>query len=139
MVSSIIPNYSAIVGGSAAGGGGGSRTVSDQVVDATPQAVATQVAQQPVRVSIPNDQVTQDLQTRRTDALRQAISESLPRFFMPVSDVRFTIFKDSGGQFITRFTNIVSGEVSQVPEPQLMDMISNSGIGGTSGFVQTVA
>lgn len=42
-----------------------------------------------------------------------------------VSDRRFTIFKDSTGQYITRFTSLRDGKVTYIPEPELM-MYSSS-------------
>lgn len=75
---------------------------------------------------------------RRSEAMRQALSAVLPKFFYPVTDVRFTIYKDSSGQYITKFTNIVSGEVSQIPEPDLLNMLGG-GLASSGGYVQTVA
>lgn len=37
-----------------------------------------------------------------------------------VSDSRFTIFKDSSGQYITRFTSLRDGRVTYIPEPDLI-------------------
>jgi hypothetical protein len=107
---------------------------------ALPVNTAPQIALPLPKVETPAASDEMDvLIQQRTDAIKEAITASLPRFFMPVSDVRFTIYKDSTGQYITRFTNIVSGETTQVPEPQLMNMISTTGIGGNSNFIQTSA
>lgn len=103
-----------------------------------PVHTAPQVAlplPQPAQV---NDQAIQDIQRKRADLLRQSIAEALPRFFMPVSDVKFTIYKDSTGQYITRFTNLVSGEIQQIPEPELLNMLTSGG-GGQINFIQTSA
>lgn len=40
--------------------------------------------------------------------------------YFAVSDTRFTIFRDSAGQYITRFTNLKDGSVSYYPEPKLL-------------------
>ncbi|MFO0388219.1 MAG: hypothetical protein ACK502_00665 [Alphaproteobacteria bacterium] len=45
-----------------------------------------------------------------------------------VSDRTFTIFKDSSGQYITRFTSLRDGRVTYIPEPDLAKM-SGSGSG----------
>ena len=37
-----------------------------------------------------------------------------------VSDKIFTIFKDSSGQFITRFTSLRDGKVTYYPEPDIL-------------------
>lgn len=50
-----------------------------------------------------------------------------------VSDRRFTIFKDSTGQYITRFTSLRDGKVTYIPEPDLIKM------SGSSGATQTLS
>lgn len=37
-----------------------------------------------------------------------------------VSDTRFTIYKDSSGQFVTRFTSLQDGSVTYFPEPEVL-------------------
>lgn len=37
-----------------------------------------------------------------------------------VSDRRFTIFKDANGQYVTRYTDLRSGQITYVPEPELL-------------------
>lgn len=54
----------------------------------------------------------------REDFVRHA-AESYKTLF-PIRDMRFTIFKDSSGQYITRFTNLVDGSVTHIPEPELI-------------------
>lgn len=39
-----------------------------------------------------------------------------------VSDTKFTIFKDSTGQYITRFTSLRDGKVTYIPEPSLFKL-----------------
>ncbi|MEI6730490.1 MAG: hypothetical protein WCL30_04455 [Pseudomonadota bacterium] len=49
-----------------------------------------------------------------------------------VSDTTFTIFKDSTGQFITRYISLRDGKVTYVPEPVLLKHIqsaNNSSVG----------
>ena len=97
-------------------------------IRSAPQAAA------PVPASVPNEQVA-DLLQKRTAAFRDAISQSLPKFFFPVSDVRFTIYKNDGGQFVTQVTNIISGETTNISEPEILQGANI----GRSGFVQTSA
>lgn len=82
-------------------------------------------------IDIPNTDALRavDVQQQRAEAYKQAIDQALPRFFYPVSDVKFTIFKENG-QYITKFTNIISGQTTQIPEPELLQQISD--IGGLS-------
>lgn len=81
------------------------------------------------------EQNAQDLQARRMEAFRQSVNEALPRFYYPVSDVRFTIYKDSAGQYVTSVTNIISGERSQIPEP----VILSAATGGGESLLETFA
>ncbi len=43
----------------------------------------------------------------------------------PVNDTRFTIFKQDG-KFVTRFTNVRTGEVTYFPEPDVVAAVSRS-------------
>ena len=126
-------------------GGGAAHAVfnslSSKSADVALPAAASQVsipqpAQQAQAVaSIPNDIATQDLLQKRTSALKEAITAALPLFFYPVSNVRFTIYKEAG-QFVTNVTNIVTGEKTKISEPQIL---SSSDIGDGSNFVRTIA
>lgn len=41
----------------------------------------------------------------------------------PVSDKRFTIFKDLAGDYVTRFTSLVDGSVQYFPEKTLFEYV----------------
>jgi hypothetical protein len=43
----------------------------------------------------------------------------------PVSDKSFTIFKDTSGQYITRFTSLRDGRVTYVPELRLLQQFES--------------
>jgi hypothetical protein len=43
-----------------------------------------------------------------------------------VSDTKFTIFKDSSGQFVTRFTSLKDGSVTYIPEPDIQRFIDTN-------------
>lgn len=92
----------------------GAGAVKGGDVAALPKPPASDV---PAPVQI-KDQTADD--ARR--ALVEAAAQKLKDIYV-VSDVRFTIFKDSGGQYITRFTNLRDGKVSYIPE---YDILSNS-------------
>jgi hypothetical protein len=122
-------------------GGGAGQAVGHSHFSKTPTAAllaATPQFSVPQRVQIqtPDGRATQELQQRRMVAMKDSISASLPKFFYPVSDVRFTIYKDSSGQFITSFTNIITGQKTEISEPDLMAQLSD--LSGSS-FVRTSA
>ncbi|MEI7668846.1 MAG: hypothetical protein WCJ33_02040 [Pseudomonadota bacterium] len=53
-----------------------------------------------------------------------------------VSDTEFTIFKDSSGQYITRYTSLRDGSVTYVPEPVLIRSLQgNTGNIGVAALV----
>ena len=54
---------------------------------------------------------------QRLQAVQRA-AQNIANVFV-VSDKIFTIFKDSTGQYITRFTSLRDGRVTYVPEPEL--------------------
>ena len=56
---------------------------------------------------------------RRYEKVLQA-SQSLFKDVYVVSDKSFSIFKDSSGQYITRYTSLRDGRVTYIPEPQLL-------------------
>lgn len=133
---SLITTFSGVAGPQAAPGGapktGDSAFAAPVQVQSAPQP-----APEPVATPV-TDTTSDEIMSRRADLLKQALTEALPKFFYPVTDVRFTIFKDTSGQFITRFTNIITGAVSQIPEPEMLNMLGGS-FGGSGGFVQTTA
>lgn len=58
-----------------------------------------------------------DMERKRMEALKAAAKD-----LFILGDQRFTIFKDSTGQYITRFTSLRDGKVTYIPEPQLLTM-----------------
>jgi hypothetical protein len=67
---------------------------------------------------------------RRYEAVKQ-MAKAVANVYV-VSDRTFSIFKDSSGQYITRFTSLRDGQVTYIPEPDLARM---SGSGGGSSMV----
>lgn len=67
---------------------------------------------------------------RRFEKVRQA-AESYFKDLYAVNDHTFTIYKDSTGQYITRFTSLRDGKVTYIPEPQMLQIQSRRG-GGES-------
>ena len=58
------------------------------------------------------------IEPQRQAAVQRA-AQQLANVYV-VSDLRFTIFKDSTGQYITRFTSLRDGKVTYIPEPSLL-------------------
>lgn len=85
---------------------------------ALPNRSASQDSQpQPVqqsRTEEAGDQQLAQAEARRIERVEQAADTFV------VSDQRFTIFKDTTGQLITRFTSLRDGTVTYVPESNLL-------------------
>lgn len=60
-------------------------------------------------------------QTRAEAVLKAA--EQLANVFV-IGDSTFSLFKDSTGQYITRFTSLRDGRVTYIPEPTLFKLSS---------------
>ena len=65
------------------------------------------------------------IERKREAAVRHS-AQQLANVYV-VSDLRFTIFKDSTGQYITRFTSLRDGKVTYIPEPSLLSQTHSSG------------
>lgn len=50
----------------------------------------------------------------------KAASQAMMSDIFVVSDTKFTIFKDSSGQLVTRFTSLRDGKISYYPEPEML-------------------
>lgn len=60
---------------------------------------------------------------RVTFADVQAAAQVVASNPYPVSDQRFTIFKDIAGDYVTRFTSLVDGSVKYYPQKTLFEMV----------------
>jgi hypothetical protein len=67
---------------------------------------------------------TKAAEQRRFETVKR-LAEDIANVFV-IGDQRFTIFKDSTGQYITRFTSLRDGRVTYIPEPQLFKMHGSS-------------
>ena len=63
-------------------------------------------------------------QTRATTV--QHLAQQIANDYV-LGDQTFSIFKDSTGQYITRFTSLRDGKVTYIPEPTLFKLGSSSG------------
>lgn len=60
-----------------------------------------------------------DIEDKRYEQLKRA-AQNFFKDVYAVSDTTFSIFKDSTGQYITRFTSLRDGKVTYIPEPQML-------------------
>ena len=60
----------------------------------------------------------------------QRLAQQIANVFV-LGDSHFSLFKDSTGQYITRFTSLRDGKVTYIPEPTLFKMGSSSGMDTT--------
>lgn len=76
------------------------------------------------------EKVKPEQDAANSDQQRKAMMERAAQMFKdfyPISDVVFTIFKDTSGQFITRFTNMRDGKVTYVPEQDMYSFLNRMG------------
>jgi hypothetical protein len=85
-----------------------------------PQSAPAIPQQEPAYV----DNQVQAAEQKRFEAV-QRMSQDIANVFI-VSDRRFTIFKDTTGQYITRFTSLRDGKVTYIPEPELIKLSRSS-------------
>ena len=85
----------------------------------TPKSLATDEV---VKVqSVEESQKIRESEDKRFQAVLSGAKSAASIF--AVSDMKFTIFKDSSGQFITRFTSLRDGSVKYLPEPDIMTLM----------------
>ena len=83
-------------------------------------ASVASVPRQPGEASVKNN--TEEQRQAQVHRAAKAFND-----FFPVNDVVFTIYKDSSGQYVTRFTNLRDGKVTYMPEPDLYNFMGRSG------------
>ena len=63
---------------------------------------------------------TATAEQRRFDRVNQAAAALAGFDPYPISDKIFTIYKDSSGQYVTRYTSLRDGRVTYIPEQRLL-------------------
>jgi hypothetical protein len=87
------------------------------------QVTQKQPEQFPESVPAPSDPSTaQDAEQQRYNQVLNA-SQAAAGNTYPVSDKSFTIFKNTDGQYVTRYTSLRDGKVTYVPEQTLVQII----------------
>lgn len=98
----------------------------------------SKVDEQPVRIpAVEETEIRADSEDRRFNRVLETAQRIVKEYY-PISDTRFTIFKDGSGQYITRFTNLRDGTVTFYPEPDLLNMLGRRG-GDISATFETNA
>jgi hypothetical protein len=85
----------------------------------------TNSSQAPVAASLKANETSFKPDSRK-EVVEQAAQQFASQTFYPLSSVRFTIYKSSNGEYVTRFTNLQDGSVNYVPEPELMQNLVRS-------------
>lgn len=95
--------------------------------DSSSASVASAKPQQEVALPNPNAGKSQQVTAASIDNARAELvvmaARTVSNYFV-VSDVKFTIFKDNQGTFVTKFTNLQDGSVSYYPEQELFRLYS---------------
>ncbi len=86
-----------------------------------PEGGVPQQAQPTAKTDAPKDPIEIPSGDKaREEFIQKAAELFRSRTFYPISDTRFTIYKDGlTGEFITRFTNMKDGSVTHIPEPEI--------------------
>jgi len=66
----------------------------------------------------------QSVEQRRFEQVVKAAKAYFKNVYA-VSDMRFTIFKDTSGQYITRYTSLRDGKVTYIPEPAMLQYMEH--------------
>jgi hypothetical protein len=78
----------------------------------------------PVQIEIPVEVQTQAIERPKvTFADVQQASQVVASNPYPISDQRFTIFRDIAGDYVTRFTSLVDGSVEYFPQKSLFELV----------------
>ena len=84
-----------------------------------PVAKAAPVLPQPAPAPVP---VPENAEQARYAEVQRA-AQSVQTNYYVVSDVRFTIFKDIAGDYVTRFTSLKDGSVKYYPQKSLFELM----------------
>ncbi|MCC7259553.1 MAG: hypothetical protein IT567_00810 [Alphaproteobacteria bacterium] len=117
-------------GGAAAGKGASADVirVAKPDVAVSESVPAPEVAQEDISIT------PQQAEDARFEAIKQAAQAYVDIY--AVSNVKFTIYRGAGGEYITRYTNLQTGEVRQVPEQDLLDLMATQS-GGEGVILDT--
>lgn len=90
---------------------------------AQPAGRRSQAVDEPVRIpAVENIDLRRSEEDRMNDVRRIIKGEQFKKQYFAVTDRVFTLFKDSSGQIITRFTSLRDGSVTYIPEPEILTL-----------------
>lgn len=89
---------------------------------AKPAAPAVPLPRPVADIPLPVEAQVQSAEQQRYETVKRA-SQEAPNVY-PLGDRTFTIFKDSSGQYVTRYVSMRTGQVSYVPEPETLKQSS---------------
>lgn len=95
----------------------GASSTDIQVAQKQPEQVPESLPTTPSESSTPHD-----AEQQRYDQVLNA-SQTVAGNTYAVSDKSFTIFKNTDGQYVTRYTSLRDGKVTYVPEQTLVQII----------------
>lgn len=97
-------------------------TLSGQSVQSAPSVPASDTAPVLPKSSQDNQVLIspQAAEQGRAAAVQKAAQQVANIYVL--GDQTFSLFKDSTGQYITRFTNLQDGKVTYIPEPTLFEL-----------------
>ena len=83
------------------------------------------VAKNNASVDVPDKPSLEAQATKAKDAVYDTVKQAAEalRNTFAVSDVRFTIFKDIAGDYVTRFTSLRDGSVKYYPQKSLFETV----------------
>ncbi|MBY0354896.1 MAG: hypothetical protein K2Q12_04105 [Rickettsiales bacterium] len=79
----------------------------------------SEVETAPVQIAAVENIDVRQLDQKKLDTLRENIKKAFANSYV-VSDRSFAIYKDTSGQYITRFTNLRDGTVTYIPEQEIL-------------------
>ncbi len=95
-----------------------------------PLPVARSTSSSAQTVSVPRAQEapatlpTKNTEEQRYEVVKQAAQQVANLYVL--GDQRFSIYKDTTGQYIVRYTSLRDGKVTYIPEPQLLQRAKTS-------------
>jgi hypothetical protein len=93
-----------------------------------PPLKRSDVMNEPVQIAAVEQIDLKRTDEKRMDDIRKTIQRGNFKDVFAVRDNSFTIFKDTSGQYITRFTSLRDGSVTYVPEPEILKYSGGSEI-----------
>ena len=92
----------------------------------TPPVKKSNTVNTPVQIPAVEKLDLRSVDGKRLEDIQSTVVRQSFQDVFAVSDTTFTIFKDSSGQYITRFTSLRDGSVTYIPEPDILKFSGGS-------------